>query len=91
VKRRNFLSRLGLALGGVLGAAFAQKSYLNKDGQAVVCESDAVKCPLGHSTCKVINMPIAIGNDSYQNPDVQQLRDFKVLTCTTCHVLFTRE
>ena len=84
--RRTFLTAFGM-----IGTIFAQKAIMKSDGQAIVCESDAIKCPLGHATCKVINAPIAIGNDSYQNPDVQQLTNYHLLRCDTCHVLFTRE
>lgn len=33
------------------------------------------------------NAPIAIGNDSWQNPNVQQLRDFHVVRCDVPHPL----
>lgn len=48
------------------------QTAIMKGKQAVVCDSEPIKCPLGHDTCKVINASIAVGNDSYQNPEVAQ-------------------
>lgn len=82
--RRSFLAY------GVGMIGLAQQAVMEK-GKAVVCEGDSVKCPNGHDTCRVIDAPIVIGNDSYQYPDVRQLRDYHVLRCDVCKVLFTRE
>jgi hypothetical protein len=90
VNRRNFFSRLSLAFGVIAGTVVAQKAVIEK-GKAVVCESDSLKCPNGHDTCPSIDAPLAVGNDSYQNPEVAQLRNYHVLRCDVCHVLFTRE
>lgn len=85
--RRNFL---GVIFGALASAAAAQKTAI-EGSQAVVCKENAVKCPNGHQTCPTINMPIAIGNDSYSYEEVHQLRDFHLIRCDVCHVLFTRE
>ncbi len=71
-------------------AAFAQKAIV-QHGQAVVCDSDAVKCPNGHQGCKSINAPIVVGNGNRDYPDQSQLFDFHLMRCEVCHVLFTRE
>ena len=86
--RRQFW-RLALWL-MALPVAAQQKAIVEK-GQAKVCDDDPVECPLGHATCRSINAPVVVGNDSYQNPDVGQLRDFHLMRCEVCHVLFTRE
>lgn len=85
--RRSFLA-YGVGMAG--SATFAQQAIM-EGKKAVVCDSDSVKCPLGHDSCRVIDAPLAIGNDSYQYPDVKQLRDYHVLRCDVCKVLFTRE
>lgn len=97
IERRAFLACfLGFPVAGQLVAWLcalpgqAQQAIMEK-GKAVVCDREAVKCPNGHDTCAVIDAPIAIGNDSYQYPDVKQLRDYHVLRCDVCKVLFTRE
>lgn len=74
----------------VVSRAFGQKAIM-EGKQAVVCADDSTKCPLGHTTCRVINKPIVIGNDSREYPDQSQLFDFHLLRCDTCHALFTRE
>jgi hypothetical protein len=74
-----------------IGASAQDKNAIIEKGNAVVCHTDVVKCPLGHDSCTVINAPLAVGNDSYQNPEVGQLTAFHVLRCDVCHVLFTRE
>ncbi len=71
-------------------AALAQKAIVQR-GQAVVCDSDSVKCPNGHESCKSINAPIVVGNGNRDYPDQSQLFDFHLLRCEVCHVLFTRE
>lgn len=86
--RRSFLTRLTLVFSAV--TAFAQKGIL-ENGKAKVCADDAVKCPNNHMTCKSIDAPIVVGNDAWQNPDFAQLRDFHLMRCEVCHVLFTRE
>jgi hypothetical protein len=91
VKRRQFLERLAIAFSIVTGATLAQKSAVLENGKARVCDSDSIKCPNGHDTCRSIDAPLAVGNDSYQNPEVGQLREFHLIRCEVCHVLFTRE
>jgi hypothetical protein len=90
IGRRTFLWYGSGMMAAAVSAAAQQKAILEK-GQAVVCDSEAVKCPLGHDTCKSINAPLAVGNDSYQNPDVEQLPNFHMMRCEVCHILFTRE
>ena len=85
--RRRFLTHL---LAFIPAAAAAQQAIM-QGSKAVVCDGDAVTCPNGHKTCRKIDAPIAIGNDSYQNPECVQLRDYHLLRCDVCHVLFTRE
>lgn len=88
VTRRSFLA---YGAGMIAVPALAQKAYVKPDGQGVVCQENTVKCPNGHQTCKIINLPLAVGNDSYEYPDIQQLRSYHVLRCDTCRVLFTAE
>jgi len=61
------------------------------NGKAKQCDGNPITCPNGHQTCKEINAPIAVGNDSYQNPETFQLKDFTVLWCEQCGVLFARK
>lgn len=87
MKRRSFI---GWLLSGV-GVAVAQRGITEK-GQAVICDSDSVKCPLCKSqTCKTINAPIVVGNDNRNYPDQSQLFSFHVVRCDICKVLFTLE
>ena len=90
IARRNLLTRLGLAHGAIVTATFAQKAIV-QNGQAIVCSTEAVKCPNGHPSCKSINAPLVVGNDDRNYPDQAQLYSYHVLRCETCHVLFTRE
>ena len=85
--RRSFV---GLIVGFFAGPLTAQRVVM-EGHQAVPCKDNAVKCPNGHMTCPTINMPIAIGNDSYEYEEVHQLRDFKVLCCDVCGVLFVKK
>jgi hypothetical protein len=87
----NRRSILGWIFGLLGGSAVAQQKAVLEKGRAVVCDNEPVKCPMGHDSCRVINAPVVVGNDSYQNPDVGQLRDFHLLRCDQCHVLFTLE
>jgi hypothetical protein len=89
-QRRDFLTRLALALAAVTGVSLAQEAIMEK-GQAKVCDSDALTCPNGHKTCKSINAPPAVGNDAYQNMDVAPLKDFHLERCEVCRVAFFRE
>lgn len=89
VTRRSFISWASVLFAAL--PALAQKPTVMEKGKAVVCDNDATKCPLGHDTCTTINAPVVVGNDSYQNPDVGQLRDYHLLRCDVCHMLFTRE
>lgn len=66
-----------------------QQAILEK-GRAKVCDTEVVKCPLGHETCKKIDAPIAVGNDSYQYPEVAQIQALKLLMCEQCGVLFVK-
>lgn len=70
-----------------------QGTGITVKGKAVVCDGEAVKCPFGHDTCREIDAPVAIGNDSYQNPEVGQLRSYRLLFCEWpgCGVLFARK
>lgn len=87
--RRSFLA---YAVGMLSATAVAQQEAVMVNGSAKVCEGgDPVKCPLGHKTCRTINAPVVVGNDNYQNPDVGQLRDYHLMRCDVCHVLFTLE
>jgi hypothetical protein len=85
--RRSFLAG---AVGMMAGSTVAQQAIM-EGKKAVVCDSEPIKCPLGHDTCRVINAPMAVGNDSYQSPEAVPLPAFHFLRCDTCHVLFTRE
>jgi len=87
IGRRSFLS---YAVGMVGSAAVAQQAIM-EGKKAVVCDSEAVKCPLGHDSCRVIDAPLAVGNDKYDYPEVSQLHTYHVLRCDVCKVLFTRE
>lgn len=85
--RRNFISLLVT----VSPLALIAQSAIMQGDKAVACENGTITCPNGHKTCRKIDAPLAIGNDSYQNPECVQLRDFHLLRCDVCHVLFTRE
>lgn len=88
MKRRNFLVNIFAFLPAM---AIAQSAIMEGD-KAVSCENGSVICPVCKKpTCRKIDAPLAIGNDSYQNPECQQLRDYHILRCDLCHVLFTRE
>ena len=87
---RNRRSFLAWAFGLLGASAVAQKAIM-KEGQAVVCESESIKCPNGHATCRIINAPLVVGNDRRDYPDMGQLYEYHVLRCDTCRVLFTRE
>lgn len=82
--RRSFLAQ-------VFAFLPAAQQAIMQGSKAVVCKGDAVTCPNGHKTCPRIDAPVVVGNDSYQYPDVGQLRDYHLLRCDVCHVLFTRE
>ena len=99
-----FSRRSFLALFGLVHVAAAQELIWNRSttisaaqeavmqgDKAIACENGTVTCPNGHKTCRKIDAPLAIGNDSYQNPECVQLREFHLLRCDVCHVLFTRE
>jgi hypothetical protein len=90
MNRRGF-TRLFAGFFSLVAMALGQKEAIMEGKQAVVCESKPLKCPNGHDTCAAIDMPIAIGNDRYDYPEVSQLRAYHMLRCDVCHVLFTRE
>jgi hypothetical protein len=85
IERRSFLA-YGV---GMLAAvtASAQTGIMEKH-QAVVCETGSTKCPNNHETCYTINRPIAVGDGTYQNPEVAAIRDKIILECDVCHVAF---
>jgi len=87
-ERRSFLAYAV----GMLAAipALAQKTVIEK-GRAVVCDGEAVTCPLGHKTCDTINAHLAIGNENRNYPETAVLFDYRMIRCDVCHVLFTRE
>ena len=85
--RRSLLS----ALSALIPASLLGQKAIMQNGQAVFCTENAVKCPNGHTTCKVINAPLVVGNDNQSYPDSAQLFSYHVLRCDVCHVLFTRE
>lgn len=87
LSRRTFFSGL---LVGIPILALAQRAII-EGKEAVVCESDSVKCPNGHASCKSINAPIVVGNDNREYPDTAQLFGFHLMRCDVCKVLFTRE
>lgn len=87
LSRRAFLSNLVV---GVPALAARQTATLQK-GKAVVCEGSSVKCPLGHETCREIDAPLAVGSQSYQNPEVGRLTAFTMLRCQLCGVLFAEK
>lgn len=78
--RRSFVNRLCVAFGVVLGTAIGQNAIM-ENGKAVSCKGSDTTCPNGHKTCATIDAPLAIGNDSYDYPEVRQLRDYHVLRC----------
>lgn len=86
MKRRSFIGWLLSAV----GVATAQKAIM-EGKNAVVCDSDSVKCPNGHASCKVINAPLVVGNDNHSYPEESQLFNYHVLRCDQCKVLFTLE
>jgi len=92
--RRTFLGYVSGMVGILTGPAIAQKAIM-QGNTAVVCSADSgdpLTCPVcKKQTCRTINKPIAIGNDSYEYPDVAQLQAFHVIRCDSCHALFTRE
>jgi hypothetical protein len=83
--RRSFLSYAVGMLASI--SAVAQTATMQK-GKAVVCSGSATKCPLGHETCVTIDMPLVVGNDNRNYPDVGQLFDQRVHKCDVCGVLF---
>jgi|HubBroStandDraft_4_1064222.scaffolds.fasta_scaffold03927_7 hypothetical protein len=90
MNRRKIMQLLAVAAFGQ-AAAFGQKEAIMEGKQAVVCDSKPLKCPNGHDTCAAIDLPIAVGNDRYDYPEVSQIRAYHLLRCDVCHVLFTRE
>jgi hypothetical protein len=83
--RRSFL-HYGLGMLTAMSAS-AQTAIMEKK-QAVVCDSGSTKCPLGHDTCYQINLPIAVGQGTYQNPEVAALNGKIILECDQCHIAF---
>lgn len=84
--RRKFLALLA----GLVPAPLLQQAIM-EGRKAVVCDDGPFKCPLGHDTCATIDKPIAVGNDSIDYPEVAQLRNYDVIRCDVCHVVFTRQ
>ena len=89
ITRRALFSKLLIGIGAM---AAAQKAIL-EDGKAVICKGgDSVICPACHQkTCKIIDAPIVVGNDSHDYPDSSQLFDYHILRCELCHAAFFRE
>ena len=75
---------------GLSGIAVAQKAIM-EGKKAVVCDGEAVKCPLQHETCRVIDAPLVVGNDRRDYPENSQLFDYRVLVCDQCGILFTQK
>jgi hypothetical protein len=95
LSRRAMLSKLLFGIPVVAGAQEimrAQTGGVTAGGKAIVCENGStVKCPNKHDTCRYIDAPIAVGNDSYQNPEVAQIRQFRMLWCQQCGALFAEK
>lgn len=89
--RRNWFLKLCAAVPYLGTVALVAQKGIVQNRQAVVCNGDSVKCPNGHATCKSINAPIVVGNDSHISPDTAQLFEYHVLRCEVCKVLFTAE
>lgn len=75
---------------GMLTAPLLQKESVMEGNKAVVCDNGSTKCPLGHATCREIDMPLAVGNDNYQYPDCTQIREYHVYCCDQCGILFSK-
>lgn len=95
ISRRAMLSRLLLGI-PVLASAQeimrAQTGGVTTSGKAIVCDSGSViKCPNKHDTCRYIDAPIAVGNDSYSNPEVNRIPNFRMLWCQQCGALFAEK
>jgi hypothetical protein len=84
IERRSFLA---YGVGMLAASAVAQTAIMEKH-QAVVCETGSTKCPNNHETCFTINRPIAVGDGTYQNPEVAALNGKIILECDVCHVAF---
>lgn len=74
----------------MLASTALSQQAIMEGKKAVVCKDEPIKCPLGHDSCKSINMPLAVGNDSYDYPEVAQLRGKNVLMCEQCGMLFIK-
>lgn len=85
MKRRNFLSSL-LPLLATLGFA-SQKATMQK-GKAVVCATDAIRCPLGHESCRTVDAPLVVGNNDHEYPSWAQLYDYHIVCCDVCGIYF---
>lgn len=85
--RRSFL---GLVFGIVGVAAVAQQKGITENGKAVVCNDDgSILCPVCKKpTCKTLNAPIVLGNNSREYPDYAQQFDFKMICCDNCKAAF---
>ena len=98
--RRNFLS-LGMAMvaapalakqvGPQLNLRNVNQNGIMVKGKAKECETASLKCPNGHDTCRKIDAPLAVGNDSEANPECFQMRKVHLLACDACGVLFIEE
>jgi hypothetical protein len=86
--RRAFLTRFGAAFTAVTGVALAQKG-ITENGKAVVCKEDSVTCPVcKQKTCRLLDAPVVVGNNSREYPDQAQMYEFKILCCENCRAAF---
>jgi hypothetical protein len=94
MNRRHFISwvgRLAAPLLVLLKTSPAQHTATMQSGEAVVCPSRSVKCPLGHEGCLEINAPPVVGNAQRDYPDWAQLMSYRMLRCQVCGVLFAEK
>ena len=83
--RRSFI---GWAIALLGGSAVAQKG-ITQNGQAVICDGNSVTCPAcKQKTCKILNLPIVLGNDNREYPDQAQMFEYKILCCQNCRAAF---
>lgn len=46
---------------------------------------------IGRRSFLAYGMPLVVGNDNRNYPDVAQLFDYRLLSCTVCGVLFVEK
>jgi hypothetical protein len=86
IDRRTFLSYGA----GMVAAPISAQQAIMEGKKAVVCSDGVVRCPQNHETCRTIDLPLAVGNDSLDYPEVYQLRSKRVLCCDVCGCLFVK-